>query len=335
MNIKEMQTGKLTSWLTRQEPMNVVPVLDKVLVFLHKITYLVFYLVLRFSLRIVLGRKRRDRVFVKKGINFNYEYKAIPSLSIIKFLHAVVKFLRLANNNSFLLKISIPKYDYKAYCPINKGDIINMTIRENEIIEHFTPKIRDVVVDIGAHIGRYSIISSKRVDKNGKVIAIEAHPHNFEILNRNIKLNKLTNIITLNHAVYSKETKLKLYLPDEESGFTIYNTIMVNRTKPEEKFIEVNANTLDNLLQQNGINHADVNWIKIDVEGAEFEVLKGATNVLSKSKDIALLIEVHNLPNGNNFYRPIVEFLNLYNFKIEFEKIHDGGERHIIVRKQL
>ena len=41
-----------------------------------------------------------------------------------------------------------------------------------------------------------------------------------------------------------------------------------------KKFVEVNANTLDNLLQQNGISHEDVNWIKIDVEGAEFEVLK-------------------------------------------------------------
>ena len=47
-------------------------------------------------------------------------------------------------------------------------------------------------------------------------------------------------------------------------------------------------------MQSKGINQ-DINWIKIDVEGAEFEVLKGATNVLSKSKDIALLIEIHNL----------------------------------------
>jgi FkbM family methyltransferase len=143
----------------------------------------------------------------------------------------------------------------------------------------------------------------------------------------------------LNYAVYSKESKLKLYVPGEESGFTIYNTITTNRAKTDDKFIEVNANTLDNLLlqqqqQQNGINHADINWIKIDVEGAEFEVLKGATDILSNSKDIALLIEVHNLNDGTNLYMKIVEFLgSCYNFKIEYEKIHDGGERHIIVRK--
>jgi hypothetical protein len=106
---------------------------------------------------------------------------------------------------------------------------------------------------------------------------------------------------------------------------------MSDRAKNEDKFVEVSANTLDYLLQLKGIT--DVNWVKIDVEGAEFEVLKGATNVLSKSKDIALLIEIHNLSGGTNLYRPIIEFLNLYNFKIEFEKSHDGGEKHIILRK--
>jgi hypothetical protein len=137
----------------------------------------------------------------------------------------------------------------------------------------------------------------------------------------------------LNYAVYSTETKIKLYLPGEELGDTIYNTIMEDRAKKIEKFIEVNAKTLDSLLQSNDIRQ--VNWIKIDVEGAEFEVLKGSTNILSKSKDISLLIEIHNLRDDNNLYSAIIEFLNLYNFKIVFEKVHDSGERHLIVRKSV
>jgi hypothetical protein len=63
-------------------------------------------------------------------------------------------------------------------------------------------------------------------------------------------------------------------------------------------------------------------------------VLKGAHNVLSKSKDIVLLIEIHNISKGRNHYQSIIDLLNNYNFKIEFEKIYDNGERHIIVRKQ-
>jgi FkbM family methyltransferase len=207
-----------------------------------------------------------------------------------------------------------------------------MTIREDEIIEHFYPKEGDIVVDVGAHYGRYTIISSKRVGINGKVVAIEAHPGNFDILNRNIQLNRLINVVSLNYAVYSQRTKIKLYLPDQELGYTIYNSIIANRPNLGDNFVEVNADTLDNILQLNRIKQ--VNWVKIDVEGAELEVLKGAINILSKNKDIALLIEIHNIPDGTNFYTPIMHLLSLYNFKIEFEKTWSSGEKHIILRKK-
>src|SRR5919205_919166 len=301
--------GGLNSWLLK-ETKGVRP-FDKCILYFLK----VIYLGLRILLRISLGKKR-DRILIEQGFDFN------------TFLYKVFKILRL--DNSMLLKISVPKYDYKFYCRINREDLVFMTNHEDDIIEHFTPKQGDIVVDIGAHMGRYTIISSKRVGTNGKVVAIEAHPGNFEMLNRNIKLNQLTNVIPLNYAVYSKETKVKLYLPEEESGYTIYNTIMSNRAGTEDKFVEVNANTLDYLLQLNQIREEQVNWIKVDVEGAEFEVLKGATNVLSKSRDISLLIEIHGLDN----YGPILNFLSLYNFKIEFEKSNKIGDwRHIVVRK--
>jgi FkbM family methyltransferase len=302
--------GELNSWLLKET--KGVNILDKCVLYSLK----VIYLGLRILLRIALGKKRRDRIFIEQGFDFN------------TFLYKVFKILRIGN--SMLLKISVPKYDYKFYCRINREDLVFMTNHEDDIIEHFTPKQGDIVVDIGAHMGRYTIISSKRVGTNGKVVAIEAHPGNFEMLNRNIKLNQLTNVIPLNYAVYSKETKIKLYLPEEDSGFTIYNTIMSNRAGTEDKFVEVNANTLDCLLQINQIREEEVNWIKIDVEGAEFEVLKGATNVLTNSKDIALLIEIH----GPDNYRPILNFLSLYNFKIDFEKSNKNGDwRHIVVRK--
>src|ERR671918_403820 len=267
--------GGLNYWLLK-ETKGVRP-LDKCILYCLK----VIYLGLRILLRIALGRKRRDRIFIEQGFDFN------------TFLYRVFKILRL--DNSMLLKISVPKYDYKFYCRINREDLVFMTNHEDDIIEHFTPKQGDIVVDIGAHMGRYTIIASKRVGTNGKVVAIEAHPGNFEMLNRNIKLNQLANVIPLNYAVYSKETKIKLYLPEEESGYTIYNTIMSNRAGTEDKFVDVNAQTVDYLLELNQIKEELINWIKIDVEGAEFEVLKGATNVLSKSKDIALLIEIHGL----------------------------------------
>jgi FkbM family methyltransferase len=289
-------------------------IFDKCILFFLKI----IYLGLRILLRLALGKKRRDRLYVERGLDFGV------------FWYKTFKFLR--PGNSTLLKFKVPKYDYEFYCRINKDDFKIMTIHEDDIIKRFTPKEGDIVVDIGAHIGLYTIISSKRVGTKGKVVAIEAHPGNFEMLNSNIKLNQLTNVIPLNYAVHSKETKVKLYLPSGESGFTKYNTIMPNWINTQEKFVEVNANTLDYLLQLNQIRQEEVNWIKIDVEGAEFEVLKGATNVLSKSKDIAILMELHGPPH---VYRPKVEeFVDLYNFKIEFEKSYEeNGSMHIIMQK--
>jgi hypothetical protein len=88
------------------------------------------------------------------------------------------------------------------------------------------------------------------------------------------------------------------------------------------------------LCKQSRIRPEDVRWIKIDVEGAELEVLKGCADILSKSKDIILLIEVHTLDNGS-LYRPVMELLDPYGFRVEFEKSYHGGEKHIIVRKSV
>jgi hypothetical protein len=133
--------------------------------------------------------------------------------------------------------------------------------------------------------------------------------------------------------VHSTETLVKLYEPGQEEGFTIYNTIMTDRISlNNQKYVEVKADTLDSLLFENGIK--EVNWIKIDVEGAEYEVLKGATKILSRSKDISLLIEIHNVgANNKTFYEPIIHLLESKDYKISFEKIYGTGERHIIMKK--
>ena len=290
---------------------------DKCILFIAKI----IYLGLRIFLKITVGKKRREILYIKHDLDFG------------AFWYKFYKILK--HSNEPILKLRMPKYNFEFYCRNNKGDFTTMIMREDDIIEQFHPLEGDIVVDVGAHIGKYTIIASKRVGTTGKVIAIEAHPGNHEILNSNIKLNRLTNVISLNYAVYSKETIIKLFLPDEKSNHTIYNTLIQTRAKDEEKFVEVNADTLDNLLQRNGISNAEVNWLKIDVEGAELEVLKGAQAIISNSKRIALLIEVHNIEQGKNLYMPIMDLLQKYNFKIEFEKIYATNEKHVVLRKKM
>ena len=268
--------------------------------------------------RIALGKKKRDKLYFERGISFR------------GFLYKSIEFLNL--DSSFLLVFNIPEYDYKFYSRVTRkvpnflipDMYASMTLHEEDIRKHFNPKKGDTVIDIGAAFGLYTITSSKHVGANGKVIAIEAHPDSFEMLNRNIKLNGLTNVIPLNYAVYSRKTKVKIY-----SNYTIMSERVQREEEVKGKFVEVNADTLDSMLQQNGIRQEQINWIKIDVEGAEFEVLKGAHNTLSNSKDIALYIEIH----GQNNYQPIIKLLDSYNINVTFQKNYDGGDIHVIARR--
>jgi FkbM family methyltransferase len=319
----------LLSRLLAEPSAYVIPsirILDKTLIILSR----VFYAAIIILLKIFLGKRKREKsqFYHKLCVRLNISF----SFYFFMFLYKIIRILRLGNPS--LVKIIVPKYKYKVYCPLTEDDYSHMTTREDNIIEKFQPKDGGIVVDVGAHYGRYTPIAAKRIGPKGKVIAIEADPKNFDMLNKNIKLNELLeNVITLNYAASSNKSKVKLSIPEKKSGHTIYSSIITSRA-PTEKFIEVNANTLDDILYENGILVEEVNWIKIDVEGAELEVLKGATNVLSKSKDSALLIEIHDVENGKTLYEPIMDLLNNYNFKKEFEKIYESGERHLIVRKQ-
>ncbi len=316
---------KLSVWLLKDPVGGIILPIDKYVLILFRI----IYLIVRIIARIFLGKSKRNESRFLKKVSVLQWFS--PTFFIMMCLFKIKKLLRLGNPG--LVKLNVPKYDYKVYCPPTKDDFANMTIREEDILERFYPKEGDIVIDVGAHIGRYALIGSKRVGKRGKVISIEANPMVFEILYKNVGLNHASNIVALNYAVYSKQTKIKLFVGDDKLNYTIYNTIISNRAN-EGNFVEVNADTLDNILIKNKINYEDVNWIKIDVEGAEFEVLKGATNILSKSKDIALLIEIHNIEEGKNFYKEIIDLLGNFNFKIEFEKTYESGEKHVIIRKR-
>ena len=149
---------------------------------------------------------------------------------------------------------------------------------------------RAVFIDVGAHIGKYSIVLSKYSDK---VIAIEPDPYNYVILKKNIEMNKLTNIIPLNIAVYSHDTYLDfITLADYTAHSHIkHSSPFDGATNIAERAetIRVKALTLDSIMRELTILQDSFFVLKIDVEGAEVEVLRGATHTLDKT--IALVIE--------------------------------------------
>ena len=314
-----MTVARLISWLAEPRPEGPMPAIDRCATALYRLCYLAT----RLALRLTLGKERRDRVLLAKSFRLkNYS----PSFHMMKWLYRSFGIGKSADG-SHVMKICVPKHGYEYFCRVEKGDFT--PDREEDVLGLFTPTEGDVVVDAGAHIGRYTILGSKRVGPGGKVIAIEAEPDNFQMLNRNIRLNRLTNVVPLNCAAYSSETKLKLYEPS--SDVSIYNTVMPSRSGRDSEYVEVQARTLDSVLGSVGISN--VNWIKIDVEGAELEVLKGAVSTLSASARMSVLVEVHDIQQSDH-YNNVADFLSLLGFKAEFEIMYDSGrERHVLFRK--
>ncbi len=305
----------ILSWITYNNVIGPWPTFDRVVFLLRRIRFVT----LKIAFRLVLGKEKRDRLYANRHLREDWS----PSYKIVKFFFRLLKPFKIMRTQ--LIQIIVPEYNYKFYVRPDKQDLATY---ENAIFRLFKPKERDNFIDVGAHVGRYSIMAAKRIGSLGRVIAIEAHPETFELLNKNIKLNGLANVTTINAVATSEKGKVKLFLPGQDSGLTVYNTIMINRAKPTENFLEVEANTLDNILSEYSMHR--VNYLKIDVEGAELEVLKGAVNTLSSNKDITLVVEVH----GTEIYQAIVDYLEARKLRIIYQKSNEKGDwRHIIAKK--
>jgi FkbM family methyltransferase len=158
-------------------------------------------------------------------------------------------------------------------------------------------------IDIGAYVGAYSILGSRKVGEKGIVIAIEPHPKNFMALSWNVKRKK--NVVPLRIAIWNQNTYAKLY---ESSSNALHSLVRVGDKQHSIKVLAVTLDTLYNALKQLGVNQIDA--IKIDVEGAEIEVLKGCKETLKTTK--LIIIEVHN----DKYLNKIFYLLKEHKFQI-------------------
>jgi len=144
------------------------------------------------------------------------------------------------------------------------------------------PRRGEVFVDIGAHIGRYTLNVAKAVKNEGTVVAIEPHPANYRTLLRNVRLNKLENVVVLNLAAWNSDGKLKLFIGHKSGHHSVKRDRRVG-------WVTVNAMVMDHVLKE--LRLGSVDWIKIDVEGAECEVLFGLEETI-KAYRPKIIVEV-------------------------------------------
>lgn len=139
-------------------------------------------------------------------------------------------------------------------------------------------------VDVGANLGIYTLVASSIVGHLGRVIAFEPSAQSFPLLQKNIVLNSLTNVCALPAALSEKRGTVRLYhAPCCSSG----NSLAHHPSFPES-FENVTAETLDDFLQRMPAGRVDL--IKMDVQGAEELVLRGAQKVLA-SMNPAIVFE--------------------------------------------
>jgi FkbM family methyltransferase len=133
-------------------------------------------------------------------------------------------------------------------------------------------------VDVGANTGWYTVLAARKVGPSGRVVALEPSPANFSWLKENLRKNDLDNVRTVNEAAWSSEAELSLFQgPASNSGASTLVPSFA-ATKDCDQVGLVRARPLTAILSPDEISTMRV--LKIDVEGAELEVIRGLEPIL-------------------------------------------------------
>jgi len=167
----------------------------------------------------------------------------------------------------------------------------------------------DTVLDIGACIGDTTVPMAIKTGSTGKVIAVEPHPLNVKYLRLN--LADFDNVEIIEKALWNEKATVKFNVHSTPTGHSII------ADKERNRSMDVSADTLDNLFDNRQIDFA-----KIDVQGAEAQVLEGGKKFLETTRKLA--VETHNRYNiDTRTYPKVIEILKKYDYDIRFAE--DNG----------
>jgi FkbM family methyltransferase len=173
-------------------------------------------------------------------------------------------------------------------------------------------KSNDTIFDIGANIGLWLMGIAKRIGPNGSIHAFEPVPENLIRLNYNLSLNRIKNVICRQLAISNRNGRTTFYASNSDNsgraGF-------IQRKGVEQK-IDTEIKTLDTYCEENSIKN--IKFIKIDIEGAEILVFRGATNVLSSEEAPIIMFELDDslVSAFNETSISVKAFLNQYGYSL-------------------
>lgn len=196
--------------------------------------------------------------------------------------------------------------------------IQEVLIKKDYTQNNFKVRKNDVVIDIGAHIGAFSIFAAKTA-KNGNVYSYEPFPENFRLLQENCRLNKVKNVRLFRLAVAGSKKRAPLFIGEKK-----YANGLFRRSKSDKKII-VNCTTITEIFENNQINTC--NFLKIDCEGGEYEILLNTPeDYLHKIEKIAF--EYHDSLTKKRLLKKLIKYLGGAGFKLRIIQV--VGTRGII-----
>jgi len=186
-------------------------------------------------------------------------------------------------------------------------------------------------VDIGAHHGYYTLLASRQVGSEGKVLAIEPSPRERKRLDLHLRINRCRNVQVEGHALGETEGTAELHLVlGSENGC---NSLRKPEVAQAIEMVPVSVQRLDRVLEKRDFRRIDL--VKMDVEGAELSVLHGAGNLLWQRPRPVILAEVYDIRTNPWGYpaKKIISFLSANSFHW-FRPLADGGLEGIDINQE-
>ena len=148
---------------------------------------------------------------------------------------------------------------------------------ESKFEQYFSIKKGDVVMDVGSSLGDTTVIMGMKAGSTGKVIAVEPEPINLKYLAKNTA--ELGNVDILDYAAWKSKGTMSLNTHSSPTGHSL--------VWGEKGSVEVKTDTLDNLTKK----YPKIDYVKVDVQGAEVDVLKEATELFRRCNQ--WVVETH------------------------------------------
>lgn len=187
---------------------------------------------------------------------------------------------------------------------------------ETKVFEKYLKK-GITVLDLGANIGFYTLLSSAKVGNDGKVFAFEPSPKNLKLINSSLKENSFSNVIVVNAAVSDFVGKSFLHIsPYYNSEHSLFNYHYSSGTNSKLEKIMIDVTTVDKTLEDAGDHTVDL--IKMDIEGSESKALKGMQKTLEENPHLVLITEFwpKGFENAQSIPKDYLDELSNLGFKI-------------------